>query len=152
MQTTLVLWLALPTSAKKPKVYTTITADQVEQIVAAADHTVARHTDSVGDPLVTVEGGEFNFIVQFYDCDDGKCGTIQFRTWWSIESPIPPEAFHTYAQMQRAGRVYPSTEGDAVVETLVPLTGGVTLAHVEAMYASFLRSARTFRDLLRSQL
>jgi len=125
---------------KKP--ITRISGEEVAEMLQGLGQ-VELQTDDYGDPLVTVKG-RLNFIVQFYECNDDGCSTLQFRTWWRKDGPWDPNKLFVYSQNKRKGRVYIDSDGDAALETLVVLEGGVSRLHIMTRRDDFLSASQEF--------
>lgn len=147
----LALLLVVPLSASAKSKKKPIELISTEDVVAmvSGDGVVEVGRDSVGDPLIQVTGDSLSYVIQFYDCTPKGCGTLQFRSWWNGEGvDLPHELFSKFEMEWRTGRVFKDHEGDAVLETLVPLDGGVRMAHVEARHEDFINACVGFGNFL----
>ncbi len=120
-----------------------ISAPEVVSMMAGAGVLTEIKTDSVGDPLVVVKRGERIYNVLFYNCTEGRCRSIQFRTWWTT-----PKASHEKVNQfmvdRRYGRAYIDGDGDATLEMNIWLTGGVTREWLSKQHDYFVKGVGEF--------
>ena len=116
---TLALLFTTHTMAKEPKkkamVYR-MTGPQVMELVRAQGHVPTLAVDKLGDPLVNVKAGDFSYQVLFYDCAEAACASLQFRSWWRMESPLAPGALAPFNKQNRIGNTYLDYEGDPTLD------------------------------------
>jgi len=144
---TLLLGLSLIPVAdarRRPRPVTRIPAEAVAEMARARGFDAEVAVDDEGDPMIRAQNTQFKHIVLFYGCTEEGCETVQFRAWWSVQSPVSLEAINAYNVTSRQGRAYLDSDRDPTFEMLVPLEGGVLPSHVDALYGLFLGSASRF--------
>jgi hypothetical protein len=144
--------LSTPALAKKnkgPEVLERIAATRVADMLRGTSESVEVSTDSYGDPQVIVNRGNgVRYAVYFYNCNDGACTSLQFRTYWSMAGKVDANLVNAYNKDKRPGRAYLDKDGDPTFELNVWLDGGVTPDHVAKQHERFLEGI----DLLGKRL
>jgi hypothetical protein len=63
-----------------------VTRGEVADILAAHGMPAKLATDSKGNEIVSSSVAGINFDVYFYDCNSGRCSSIQFAAGWTNSS------------------------------------------------------------------
>ena len=76
--------------------------------------------------------GEFKSpIVAFYDCNNQGCGNLEFVAFFNADAGFTADAMNQWNQQYRFAKVYVDTDGGAVFEMDMWLTGGVTMENIK---------------------
>ena len=140
--------------AKEPKkkvmVYR-LSGPQVMELVEAQGHVPTLAQDKMGDPLVNVKAGSFSYQILFYDCVEGACASLQFRSWWRMQSPLAPGVLNEFNNQNRIGNTYLDHDGDPTLDLSFWMYGGVPMDQVELQFELFLTGAEGFVKFLGEQ-
>ncbi|SFZ85404.1 Putative sensory transduction regulator [Devosia enhydra] len=84
-------------------------------------------TDNVGDPQIKSAAGGSNFLVWFYDCQDGnECGSIQFSVGFDTPSGLDLAVANEWNQQNRYGKAHLDDERDPYVQMDIAINGGMS--------------------------
>ena len=84
-------------------------------------------TDSVGDPQIKSAVGGSDFLVWFYDCQDGKdCESIQFSVGFNTPSGLDLAVANEWNQKNRYANVHLDDERDPYIQMDIATLGGMS--------------------------
>jgi hypothetical protein len=147
--------LSLPAMAKQPKkraVLYSLTGAQVANMVKAMGHTAEISLDDEGDPLVKVKSDDLAYQVVFYQCEEGACGSLQLRAWWSLDQPAQMSWMNRYNYGKRVGRAYLDGDGDPNIELSIWMNGGISQEHLDHQFNLFFLAVEGFKANLRESM
>lgn len=114
-----------------------VTAAEVAGVMRAMKLPVEQTTDRQGDPLILSTIGGRKFGVYFYQCQAGRCGSIQFSTGFDDAASVPMVKVMDWNRTKRFGRAY-LDGGSLYVEMDMDVERGAT---TEALANNFDRWA-----------
>jgi hypothetical protein len=78
-----------------------------------------------------IEGNAFS--VYFYGCNEqhAECSTINLTASWDMDGQTTLEQINEWNAGKRFGRAYVDSDGNAIVETDINLSGSITYANME---------------------
>lgn len=126
----LVKWVApvLLASAAVPAAAQQVIAKDpqtVVQTLQAEGYAAKLGTDNQGDPMITSSSSGSKFVILFYNCTDNKdCATIQFRSSYDFDEPVPLEKLNEWNRTKRFIRAYLDEENDPAVDMDIDLDKG----------------------------
>jgi hypothetical protein len=89
-----------------------ITGEEVVAILQDLGYRAKLGKDSVGDPMVTTGMGGLTTMVYFYDCVEGRCGSLQLSVGLDLKDGTSADVVNAYNKGYRYGRVYLDEEND----------------------------------------
>ena len=85
---------------------------ELVKILQDAGYRASLETDSDGDPLVRTGMAGWNVVIHFYDCQQGRCGSLQFSTGIDLEHGTTMAVVNKFNTEYRYGRVHLDDEAD----------------------------------------
>jgi hypothetical protein len=143
---------ALAFETKKASVMETVTAPEVASVLQTKGHETTEKVDNQGDPLLGVKAEAFNYQVLFYNCTEGRCDTVQYRAWWTLEKKFPLDVVNEFNKTNRLGRAYLDQDGDPTLELVIEMHGGVTPEQMSYQHDRFMRAGAVFKSHLSKAL
>lgn len=89
-----------------------ITGAEVVSILQAEGYKAKLETDSDGDPIVRTAMQGVTASVLFYDCKDGRCGSLQLRAGLDLSKGVSLETVERFNHGFRYGSAYRDDEQD----------------------------------------
>lgn len=83
-----------------------VTAGEVADVMRAMKLAVDRTTDSKGQPLILSAISGRKFGVYFYQCEGGRCGSIQFSAGFEGTASVPMVKVMEWNRTKRFGRAF----------------------------------------------
>lgn len=83
-----------------------VTAGEVADVMRAMKLAVDRTTDSKGQPLILSAISGRKFGVYFYQCEGGRCGSIQFSAGFEGAASVPMVKVMEWNRTKRFGRAF----------------------------------------------
>lgn len=68
--------------------------------------------DSVGDPMIRFRTNDLNAYLNFYDCDGGRCGSMQLEVGLDLENGTSLHVANVFNTRYRYGRMVLDDEMD----------------------------------------
>lgn len=68
--------------------------------------------DSAGDPMIRFRANDLNAYLNFYDCNDGRCGSLQLEVGLDLENGTTLQVANVYNSRYRYGRMVLDDEMD----------------------------------------
>ncbi len=114
-----------------------VTADEMAALMRELKLPVELRTDRQGDPLIlsTIRGRRFG--VYFYNCENARCGSIQFAAEFDRAGGVPMVKVMDWNRTKRFGRAY-ADRGSLFVEMDMDVEIGAT---TEGLANNFARWA-----------
>jgi hypothetical protein len=109
-------------------VMTSISGDEMVEILRDEGHGPELTTDGGGDPLIRFKSEGLNCHVVFYGVTAGRGLSIQFRCGFREKPAIAK--VNDWNRQKRFVKAYLDHEDDLIITMDVDLEGGVTRAHV----------------------
>lgn len=123
-----VLCLAAALLAAPAAAQTLVDATGLDRILTIAQGygEAALEEDSGGDPMISGQIEQTNYVVFFYGCTDGAdCSTIQFRARYTGADNVDLDLLNGWNAEKRWGKAYLNSDGETVFEMDVNLWSGV---------------------------
>lgn len=89
-----------------------ITGPELARILQDAGYQAKLETDSGGDPMIRTGMDGLNVTVFFYDCKDGRCGSLQFNVGLDLEKGTTLEVVNTFNRGYRYASASLDEEND----------------------------------------
>ena len=89
-----------------------VSGTEVMAVLEAMELAPQLREDSYGDPLVAFELEGLNVYMNFYDCGDGRCGSLQLQVGLDLEHGTSLQVANVYNTRYRYGRVSLDDEMD----------------------------------------
>lgn len=137
---------------KKASVMETVTAPEVAAVLQTKGHETIEKVDNQGDPLLSVKAEAFSYQVLFYNCKEGRCDTVQYRAWWSLDKKFPLDVVNEFNKTNRLGRAYLDQDSDPTLELVIEMHGGVTPEQMSFQHDRFMRAGEVFKSHLAKAL
>jgi hypothetical protein len=129
-------------------VYTTISGEEMAEIVREEGYAPELDEDSHGDPMIRFRVEGYNCLLFFYGVEDGRAMSLQFRA--AFREQVPMEKVNEWNRRKRFLKVYLDEDGDVNMDMDVDLEGGVTRAYLaerlRTWRAAFLACVRFLAD------
>lgn len=122
-------------------VLTRVTAAQVETLLKRMGMVYEVGVDEHDDPLITLTLASYETKMYFYGCEEEGCTSIRLWAGFNLNTPPTIETLNEWNRTKRYSTAYLNTNDTACLDTDLIISGGVTLAEVEAFI-------RNFRDRL----
>lgn len=122
--------------AAADSVYTDLSGSEIVALLDAHGYQASLTTDGNGDPYITGSADGLKFHVQTYDCNKAaprRCRSLQFIASFSLDHKPTEEdlrAMNDYNKRKVYGRAFIDDNGDAAVDMVINLTGGVLAANL----------------------
>lgn len=117
------LMVAPPAGARD---ITSLDGPELARILQDAGYRATVGVDAVGDPMVTSTASGSDFSVFMYDCDAGRCGSIQFKAGFDLDPGTTTDAMNAWNEGMRYTNAYMDDEGDPWLELDLDLAEGST--------------------------
>ena len=125
-----------PALAGSDTVYNDLSGSEIVALLDAHGYQASLTTDEGGDPLITAKVDGLKFKVQTYDCGKSvprRCRSLQFIAAFSLDHPVTSAdyaAMNDYNKKKVYGRAFVDDNGDADVDMVMNLNGGVLAANL----------------------
>lgn len=93
-----------------------ITGPEMVAILQEQGYRARLGSDEEGDPKIDTAMNGVNATVFFYDCDDGRCGALQFRCGLDLERGWSLEALNAFNREYRYVNAWLDDERDPFLE------------------------------------
>ena len=128
--------LAFAPAQADDTVYNDLSGSEVVALLDAHGYQATLTTDQYGDPLIMGAADGLKFRVQSYDCNEQaprRCHSLQFVASFALQHQATPDDFvamNDYNQKKVYGRAFIDENGDAAIDMVINLTGGVMAANL----------------------
>ena len=93
-----------------------VSGDEAMAVLQEMDLSPELLEDSVGDPRIRFEVDGLNAYVNFYDCDAGRCGSLQLEIGLDLPGGTSLQVANVYNSRYRYGRVLLDDEMDPFLQ------------------------------------
>jgi len=125
-------------------VLTSISGEEMAQLVREEGYSAELDRDSRGDPMIRFQVAGYTCLLFFYGVQDDRADSLQFRA--AFRENVPIEKVNEWNRRKRFLKVYLDEDGDLNMDMDVDLEGGVTrdylLERVRTWRAAFLACVR----------
>ncbi len=117
-------------------IYNDLSGSEIVALLDAHGYSATLTTDPGGDPLIMGAADGLKFRVQTYDCNSQaprRCRSLQFVASFALEHKATSDDFmamNDYNQKKVYGRAFIDENGDAAIDFVVNLSGGVMAANL----------------------
>lgn len=121
--------LALATPAQAQQA--TIDPDHIMALLKDAGYPAEPFNDDADYRQILSKSGDYNFLIEMYDCVDGKaCQTLEFYSNFPMDEPPTKEKLDAYPGPREGARLSLDRRGEARVQQEVDFSGagGLTAA------------------------
>jgi hypothetical protein len=101
-------------------------------------------TDALDHKIVSTTVNGVRFGVYFFDCQNGKCGSIQFAAGWPTEGKIDNKQVNEWNRTKRWSRAYLDNSGGIWLEADWDITPGGTYELLDDEYATWKKTVEAF--------
>ena len=134
---------------EQPKVLTSISAEEMTQLLDGLLLDYEQSTDDDGDPIFIIRFADYSGVLVFYDVTDGSAGALLFQAFFtSGEEAFPLEMVNNWNTARRYTRAYVDADGDAALESDLDLAGGVTEETIRRFIRTFSTSLPGFAEAI----
>lgn len=109
-------------------IFTTISGEEMAQIVREEGYAPELGADSRGDPLIRFRVEGYNCLLVFYGVQDGRAMSLQFRA--AFREQVDIGKVNEWNRRKRFLKAYLDEDGDINMDMDVDLEGGVTRAYL----------------------
>lgn len=89
-----------------------VSGPEMSRIMQDEGYQAKLTTDGDGDPQIESRMDGMTTYVQFYDCEQGRCGSLQFSVGLDLENGTTAKVVNAFNKQFRYGRVYLDDEQD----------------------------------------
>jgi hypothetical protein len=89
-----------------------VTGEEAMAVLQAMELAPELKEDQVGDPLIAFRVGDLDAYMNFYDCDQGRCGSLQLQVGLDLEQGTSLQVANVYNSRYRYGRMSLDDEMD----------------------------------------
>src|SRR3546814_316727 len=100
--------------------------DAIAHALQQAGYKAEIRTDSKGKTYISSAANGQNFSIQFYDCGDDGCNSLQFYTWYKKQDYFSPALTNDWNAHKRFRKVAIDDDGDLSEYLDVSAVGGMT--------------------------
>jgi hypothetical protein len=135
--------IAVPAHAQEARV----DPDHIMAVMKGAGYEAEYFNDDDDYRQILSKSGDYQFLVEMYDCVDGKaCQTLEFYSNFPMEEKPTKERLDAYAGPREGARIQLDRRGDAVIKQELDISapGGLSdeqfithVKHWETMLTSF---------------
>ncbi|MCM8731342.1 YbjN domain-containing protein [Hephaestia sp. GCM10023244] len=100
--------------------------EAVAQALQQAGYRAEIKTSSKGDTYIASAANGQNFSIQFYDCGDDGCNSLQFYSWYKKQDYFSPALTNDWNAHKRFLKVAIDDDGDLSEYLDVSTVGGMT--------------------------
>lgn len=93
-----------------------ITAQEMAALLQEQGYKAKVEVDDDGDPMVRTRMGGVGVTVFFYDCNDQRCGSLQFQTGLDLEKGTTPAVTNRFNREYRYASAYLDEENDPFLQ------------------------------------
>lgn len=93
--------------------------------------------DSAGDPMIRFVINDLNAYLNFYDCSEGRCGSLQLEVGLDLEAGTTLQVANVYNSRYRYGRVALDDEMDPFLRYDFEVLHASHAAHIQSQVEIF---------------
>jgi hypothetical protein len=95
------------------------------EMLREAGHDATLDTDSQGDPKIVFYTRGVKCVLLFYDCERGRCGSVQFHAGFATRAGDKPSAhrINEWNRTRRFGKAHLDEERDPIIDYDVEFSG-----------------------------
>jgi len=93
-----------------------ISAEETATILQDLGYRAKLGKDGVGDPMITSSMAGLTIYVYFYDCSEGRCGSLQLSVGLDLDKGTTHAVVNAFNTRYRYGRVYLDDENDPYLQ------------------------------------
>ena len=123
-----------------------ITLDQVAAWLSDKGLDAKITDDGNGNKIVSSTVSGVRFGVYMFDCNGGKCGSIQFAAGWPTNGNIAASRVNEWNRTKRWARAYLDTSNGIWLESDVDLTPGGTYELLSDNFATWRKTVDGFKE------
>ncbi len=127
-----------------------MTLEDVVSWLQGAGYQAKVVTDKEGKKTVDSAADGTAFHVGFYDCQDQRCGSIQFYVGFETKGALDAKRMNAWNSSKRWARGYVDQTNDPWVEMDVDLTPGGTYELLNDEFATWRSTLATFKQFINS--
>jgi len=102
----------------------TVDADHIVSVLRNAGYPAEYFSEEADYRQILSKSGDHQFLVELYDCQDGKaCETLEFFAGFPMEEPPTEEVLDAYSGPRDGARIYIDRRGDPSIQLPVELSG-----------------------------
>lgn len=105
------------------------TPEEVASALQKAGYKAELKKDKDGNTFIASAANGQNFSIQFYDCNEERCTSMQFYSWYKKQDYFSPALANDWNAHRRFLKVAIDDQGDLSEYFDVSLVGGMTEAH-----------------------
>ncbi|MGY0612837.1 MULTISPECIES: YbjN domain-containing protein [unclassified Luteimonas] len=94
-------------------------------------------TDEAGDPMIKFQINDLTAYLNFYDCDDGRCGSLQLQVGLDLENGTTLQVANVYNNRYRYGRMSLDDEMDPFLRYDFEVLHGKHAAQIQSQVEIF---------------
>lgn len=114
-----------------------ITGSEMVRILQDEGYRAQLDKDGEGDPLVRTGMSGLNTIVYFYDCEDGRCGSLKLSVGIDLKQGSTHAVLNRFTREYRYARTFLDDEEDPFIEFDFEVLHANHVAHVTSQLAMF---------------
>jgi hypothetical protein len=114
-----------------------VTGDEALAVLQAMDLGPQLREDGVGDPMIAFELEGLNAFMNFYDCDQGRCGSLQLLIGLDLEHGTSLQVANVYNSRYRYGRLSLDDEMDPFLTYDFEVLHAQHAAHIRSQVELF---------------
>lgn len=128
--------LAAPATAQisLDQVYSSISLEEMKQLMTQFGYTFTVSADSQGDPMIAFQQEGYKVGLYFYNKVAGKYTAIQLSAGFSLSQPPSLGSINQWNRAKRYARAYLDQQGDPRVELDLDLEGGATAGAIKELF------------------
>ena len=116
-----------------------VTGPEAMAVLQAMDLEPELLTDSVGDPMIRFRTNDLNAYLNFYDCDGGRCGSMQLEVGLDLENGTSLHVANAFNTRYRYGRMVLDDEMDPYLRYDFEVLHADHAAHIRSQVEFFSR-------------
>ena len=124
---------------------------EVQEIMQALGYKAELKKDGDGDPLILSAASGVNFNVVFYDCQKGRCGSLQFKTGWAMNDKPSAQVLSDWNRQHRYAFAYLDDEQDPILQMDFDIEYTQSKEAIEEYLSLWERLISSFQDHMRNR-
>lgn len=116
-----------------------VTAEETAKILQDLGYRAKLGKDGVGDPMITSAMAGLTIYVYFYDCSEGRCGSLQLSVGLDLDDGTTHAVVNAFNTRYRYGRVYLDNENDPYLQFDFEVLHSNHVEHISSQVEIFER-------------
>ena len=141
--TAMLAWAATGLAADKDG---RLSGEEVARILQEEGYQAKLDVDREGDPKIQSRMSGLNTYVLFYDCKDGRCGSLQFSVALDLEAGTTLAVANRFNRDFRYARLYLDQENDPFLQFDFEITHADAQEHIASQIAIWEDLLAEFMD------